>query len=323
MSLNISRVKRGRGFSYQRDGKPITNKAELARIAGLAIPPAWTDVQIAVRPGAKVQASGRDAKNRLQYIYNPAFQAKRAATKFDRITNFAHGLPKLRRRIEKDLARKRFDKRKVIACAVSLMDETYIRIGNEQYAKENASYGLTTLRSKHVEVKGNKVILDFDGKSGQHQHKEVEDARLARLIRKLDDMPGHELFRYYDPDGSIKNLQSSDVNDYIKEIMGTDYSAKDFRTWGGTLRAYVELSLLAWPQKETERKKAFSACINKVAKKLGNTPAIARSSYIDPRIFMAYEKSKGFQEVEQAVESIKKSKYLNHDEKCALKLLTA
>ncbi len=323
MTLSISRIKRGRGFSYEQNGASINDKAALARIAALAIPPAWNEVRIAKQPSAKIQASGRDAKNRLQYIYHPAFKAKQAAAKFDRITNFARTLPKLRRRLEKDLARKRFDKSKVLACAVSLMDETYIRVGNEQYAAENKSYGLTTLRSKHIEITGDKVILDFDGKSGQHQHKEVEDAQLARLIRRLDEMPGYELFRYYDSDGSIKNLRSSDVNDYIKDIMGVDYSAKDFRTWGGTLRAYVELSLLAWPQTETARKKAFSACISKVAKKLGNTPAIARSSYIDPRVFMAYEKTKGFNEVRNTMESIRKSRYLNSDEQCALKLLEA
>lgn len=322
MNLGITRKKAGRGFSYELGGKTLTDQATKTRIKSLAIPPAWTDVQISVSDGSKIQAKGRDKKNRLQYIYHPAYQAQQANKKFERITEFAKLLPKLRRQIYKDLSRRRYDKRKVVACAVSLLDETYLRIGNENYAEENQSYGLTTLRSKHVSIEGNKVILDFKGKSGQLQHKEVKDTQLSRLIKKLDDMPGYELFRYYDENGYLNNLRSSDVNDYIKAIIGEEFSAKDFRTWGGTLKAYVELAYIKQPKTKAECKKAISVCIRRVAKKLGNTPAIARGSYIDPRLLHIFEKQNGFEEVSSAFGKIKNSKYLNHEEQAALQVLT-
>ena len=316
----IVRKRRGKGFSYFRDGASVSQET-LQRIAALAIPPAWKDVRIAVGKRAKVQATGIDASGRKQYIYSPAHTARRDRQKFDRINQFAAQLPKLRRQVEKDLRRRRFDKRKVLACAVSLMDQEYFRVGNPTYAKENGTFGLTTLRSKHVTVKGDRVIFDFVGKSGQVHHKEIDDATIARLIRKLDDMPGYELFRYYDQRNELCNLSSVDVNTYIKEIMGDDYSAKDFRTWGGTLLAAVELATVARPTVKAKRKKTVSLCVERVAKKLGNTPAIARSSYIDPRIFDAYERADGLAKLYKTVSAMRPKKYISNEERMVMRLL--
>ncbi len=321
MKQYIQRTKHGKGFRYTLDGAKV-DKATLSRITQLAVPPAWSDVQIAVSQRSKVQVTGYDKNGKKQYIYSSAHSQKQEAAKFDRITTFASHLPKLRKQVEKDRARRRFDKRKVIASAISLMDEGYFRVGNQAYARSHKSYGLTTLRSKHVTVKGSKIIFDFIGKSGQEHHKVIEDSTIARIIRRLDDMPGYELFRYYDKHGDIHDLTSSDVNEYIKDQMGDEYSAKDFRTWGGTLLAAVELAREARPETQSARKKAMTTCIKRVAKKLGNTPAIARSSYIDPRILSLYEDSDAIREVYETIDSMKPPKYMNAEEKVALELLS-
>lgn len=321
MTAHIERRKHGKGFRYTLDGKPV-DKATLSRVAALAVPPAWTDVQISVNQKAKVQATGYDANGRKQYIYSAAHTAKQEAAKFDRITSFAERLAKLRKQVQKDLKRWRFDKRKVTAAAVSLLDQEYFRVGNNSYARSNKTYGLTTLRSKHLTVKGGKAIFDFVGKSGQEHHKVVSDEQIAKIVKKLDDMPGYELFRYYDKKGQIHNLTSADVNDYIKSVMGEEYSAKDFRTWGGTLLAAVELARETRPDTKTARKKAMTDCVKRVAKKLGNTPAIAKSSYIDPRVFETYENSDGITEVYETVKNMRPPKYISKDETLAMKLLS-
>lgn len=316
----IERRKYGKGFRYTLDGKTV-DKATLTRVASLAVPPAWTNVQIAVSGRAKVQATGYDTNGRKQYIYNQAFTTKQEAAKFERITSFAEQLPKLRWRVKKDLKRWRFDKRKVVAAAVSLIDSEYFRVGNEIYAKSNNSYGLTTLRSKHLTIEGDKAVFDFVGKSGQEHHKVITDEQIAKIIKKLDDMPGHELFRYYDKKGRLHNLSSVDVNNYIKKVMGDEYSAKDFRTWGGTLLAAVELAKEARADTKTARKKAMTECVKRVAKKLGNTPAIARSSYIDPRIFEVYEGPDGISSVFETVKNMRPKKYVSREEQIVMKLL--
>lgn len=320
MKKYIERTKHGKGFSYKLSDLAV-DKATISRIAALAIPPAWKHVHIAVSEKSKVQATGYDDKGRKQYIYSQAHTQKQEAAKFDRITTFASQLPKLRKHIEKDLKRRRFDKRKVVAAALSLIDEGYFRVGNETYARENKSYGLTTLRSKHITVEGEKVIFDFNGKSGQQQHKVIRDGSIARLVAKLDDMPGYELFRYYDNQGSLHNLISSDVNQYLKDCIGGEYSAKDFRTWGGTMLAALELAQVTRPDTPTARKKAITACVKKVSQKLGNTPAIAKASYIDPRIFSTYDSSDGINEVYKTVNKMKPKKYLSSDELWVLALL--
>ena len=321
MNRHIERKKQGKGFSYSLAGKSV-DKATVSRVASLAVPPAWTDVRISISDKAKVQATGFDANGKKQYIYNKSHTAKQEAAKFDRITSFAEKLPKLRKQVQKDLKRWRFDKSKVAAAAVSLMDQEYFRVGNEAYARSNKHYGLTTLRSKHLTVKNGKAIFDFVGKSGQEHHKVVSDEQIAKIVKKLDDMPGYELFRYYDKKGGLHNLTSSDVNEYIKSNMGDDYSAKDFRTWGGTLLAAVELAREVRGDTKTARKKAMNECVKRVAKKLGNTPAIAKSSYIDPRIFKAYESKDGITEVYETVQAMRPPKYISKDEALAMKVLS-
>lgn len=317
---HIERKKAGKGFSYSLDGKKV-DKATVNRVASLAIPPAWTDVHISVNEKSKVQATGYDGNGKKQYIYSKAHTAKQETAKFDRITDFASTLPKLRKQVRKDLRRWRFDRRKVQAAAVSLMDQEYFRVGNTAYARANKSYGLTTLRSKHVTVKSGKVVFDFVGKSGQEHHKVVKDSTIANLIASLDDMPGYELFRYYDKSGKLHNLTSNDVNDYIKDIMGNDYSAKDFRTWGGTMLATLELAREARAETKTARKRAMTECVKRVAKKLGNTPAIAKSSYIDPRIFETYETSDAISDVYKTVKGMRPKKYISNDERLVMELL--
>lgn len=316
----IERRKHGKGFRYTIGGSTV-DKVKLSRVASLAVPPGWTDVRIALSERAKLQATGYDVSGRKQYIYSPSYRAKQEAAKFDRITSFAEQLPKLRRQVQKDLKRWRFDKRKVAAAAVSLLDQEYFRVGNHSYARSNKTYGLTTLRSKHLTLKGGKVIFDFVGKSGQEHHKEITDEQITKIIKKLDDMPGYELFRYYDKQGSLHSLTSRDVNEYIKQVMGSDYSAKDFRTWGGTLLAAVELARELRPDTKTARKKAMTDCVKRVAKKLGNTPAIAKSSYIDPRVFTAYESDGGINEVYETVKNMRPPKYISKDEALAMKVL--
>ena len=316
----IIRAKKGKGFTYTHSGRPV-DKATLSRIASLTIPPAWTNVEISVSTKSKIQATGYDAAGRKQYIYSKSHTARQEAKKFDRILDFASKLPQLRKQVDKDLQRRHFTKRKVAAAAVSLIDEEYFRVGNPTYAKQHNTFGLTTLRSKHLTVKQGVVLFDFVGKSGQKHHKIVRDSTITRVIKKLDDMPGYELFRYYDENGDIHNLTSSDVNEYIKSVAGDDYSAKDFRTWGGTLLATVELAKASRPTTPTARSKAMTACIKKVAKKLGNTPAIAKASYIDPRVFKTYETSDGISEVYETVRSMRPKKYVSADEMLAMKVL--
>ena len=320
MRRAIIRKKHGNGFRYSLNGFKV-DAPTLQRISELAIPPAWTDVEIAQSEHSKIQVTGYDANGRKQYIYSKTHTRKQEQAKFDRITRFGTKLPRLRKKVEKDLRRTRFDKRKVVAAAVSLMDQEYFRVGNEQYAKNNKSYGLTTLRSKHLTIQDKKIIFDFVGKSGQAHHRVIKDEVLANIIATLDDMPGYELFRYYDKAGVLHNLTPKDVNDYIKGAMGDEYSAKDFRTWGGTLLAAMELARETRPQTKTERKRIMTACIKKVAAKLGNTPAIARSSYVDPRIFTIYDGSDGISEVYATVKNMKPRKYLSSDESWVLKLL--
>lgn len=321
MSQYISRKKAGKGFSYVLNGKKV-DKATVSRIASLAIPPAWTNVEISVDRNAKVQATGYDDAGRKQYIYSKAYTEKQEAQKFDRILEFAESLPKLRKQVEKDLRKWRFTKKKVAAAAVSLMDQEYFRVGNQAYARQNKTFGLTTLRSKHLTISSKKVVFDFVGKSGQEHHKVVRDSTIINAIKKLDDMPGYELFRYYDAKGQLHNLSSADVNDYIKSVIGDEYSAKDFRTWGGTLLATVELAAAARPTTKTARKKAITECVKKVAKKLGNTPAIAKASYIDPRIFKTFETSDGITEVYETVRTMRPRKYLSQDEALVMKVLS-
>lgn len=323
MAYYITRRKQGKSFVYFNNGKQLTDESEIARINQLTIPPAWKDVEIAPSKAAKVQARGYDSAGRMQAIYSPAFRLKQEKLKFDRIMRFAEQLPALRRQVEKDLNRKRLGKEKVLACIVKLIDQAYFRVGNERYAKEHQSYGITTLRSKHAEISTNTVTFDFIGKSGQEQIKTIKDTQLARIIKQLDELPGYEIFRYQDKNGQMHDLHATDVNQYIKTHMGEDFTAKDFRTWGGTLLATSAIikDELEADSSETARKKALTAIVKRVAKRLGNTPAVARSSYIDPRVLEAYQDGTSVPKLRKAMQNMRPKKYLTVDEQCVLRLL--
>jgi len=317
----ITRHPAGKGFTYYSEGIKVANKDKLRYLKSINIPPAWKEVKISINPNAKVLATGYDKAGRLQYIYHPRYRAQQEKEKFERILRFARALPKMRRATKRHLNRKRLDKKKVLAVIVQLMDRAYFRVGNESYTKNNNSYGITTIRSKHTRIKGDQVIFDFTGKSGQRQFKKINDRKLAKILKQLDEMPGHDIFRYYDASGKVQDITSQDVNEYIKEVMGDEFSAKDFRTWGGTLLAAAELANAEQAGSERERKKVVTQCVKRVARKLGNTPAIARGSYIDPRIIDAFVVNDDLAKVRKTVEKIQDKDGLSTDERCVLKLL--
>lgn len=299
----------------------MTDQKLVEWIRSMTIPPAWRDVRIARSPRAKVYAVGYDDAGRQQAIYNPAFRARQERLKFDRILRFAEALPRLRRQIKKDLSRKRLDKQKVLACIVRLIDEAYFRVGNERYAAENHSYGITTLRSKHLEVSGNTVTFEFTGKSGQEHVKQITDKQIARIVKQLDELPGYEIFRYQDAKGKMHDIDSRDVNAYIHTYMGEEFTAKDFRTWGGTLVATTELLAAEYFDDKKSRQKMVTDVVKRVAKRLGNTPAIARTSYIDPRVIAAYVDSDDVGRVRKAMKNMRPKRYMSRDEQCVLRLL--
>lgn len=320
-SREIIRYKKGTTFAYKMKSGDVTDKAILEYIESLVIPPAWTDVVINASPKARVQAKGRDQAGRQQAIYNPRFRKKQDKLKFDRILRFATNLPKLRRQLKKDLNRRKFGKEKVLATIVTLIDQAYFRVGNEKYAKQNKSYGITTLRSKHTDVKGNTVTFNFIGKSGKEHTKKITDQQIATIVRRLDELPGQEIFRWQDDDGTMHDIHSTDVNAYIKANMGEEFTAKDFRTWGGTLVATTQLIAAERSTDEKERAKIITQVVKETAERLGNTPAIARSSYIDPRVIDAFHKASGIKTMKQSLEKIRPKKYMSRDEMRLLHLL--
>lgn len=321
--LDITRSRNGRYFSYYRGETQIKDKATLERIRALRIPPAWSKVAIASSETAKVLAQGVDKAGRIQSIYNPKFRAKQDKLKYKRILAFASHLPDLRAQVAKDLSKPGLPKEKILACVVKLIDVAYFRVGNEEYAKENDSYGITTMRSKHIDFTNYSVTFDFMGKSGKHHVKKINDRTLAKIIKQLDEMPGYEIFRYRDEDGNLHNVSSQDVNEYIKTYMGDDFTAKDFRTWGGTLLAVDLLASEELKESSNDRKKAVTDCVKHVAQRLGNTPAIARASYINPTVFSRYIKGEDFNAVKQTIKNMQPQKYISQDEYCALKILEA
>jgi DNA topoisomerase-1 len=323
MKKYYTRQKKGKAFWYYDGEERITDEEVIARIQSLAIPPAWKEVTIATSSKARVQARGRDAAGRSQTIYSQAYRLQQEKLKFDRILRFADRLPALRRRIDTDIKRKRLSKDKVLACIVKLIDQSYFRVGNDIYAKEHQTYGITTLRSKHLTIQNNTVIFDFIGKSGQAHVKKIQDRQLVSIIKRLDELPGYELFRYQDEKGAMHDLHSSDVNAYIKQHMGEEFTAKDFRTWGGTLLATAALleETLDTAGSQTVRKKMVSGVVKRVSKRLGNTPAVARSSYIDPRVLAAYDDGETFPKLQKAIKRMHPRKYLSVEEQCVLKVL--
>jgi len=288
----IRRLRRGKGWTYlDPAGKVIRDPEERVRINSLAIPPAWTDVWICPRANGHLQATGRDARGRKQYRYHPDWRQVRDETKFGRMLAFAQALPGIRARVEEDLKQKGMPREKVLAAVVKLLETTLIRVGNDEYARQNESYGLTTLHSDHVEVSGSTIRFEFRGKSGVQHKVGVRDRRLARIVERCQELPGEELFSYVDEDGETRHVDSGDVNDYLREITGQDFTAKDFRTWGGTVLALFALSRIgaANPEgSETQKKKDVVEAVKQVAKALRNRPATCRKFYIHPAVLAAY-----------------------------------
>jgi DNA topoisomerase I len=284
----IRRRAHGKGFRYlDTDGRALRDKGTLARIRLLAIPPAWQKVWICPLEMGHVQATGRDARGRKQYIYHHDWVAVRDANKFARMRAFGSALPAIRRRVGADLALPGIPREKVLALVVRLLDSTLIRVGNEQYVRKNDSYGLTTLRSRHVGVSGSEIEFQFRGKGGIPHRIVVAEPKLARVVRRLLDLPGQELFRYVDQDGGIRLIDSADVNDYLRRVAGEDFSAKDFRTWYATRAALRGLEGCALESK-TQARAEVKRVLCEVAKKLGNTPAICRKSYVHPIVIESY-----------------------------------
>ena len=287
----IRRVSAARGFVYMLTNRQLTDEAELKRIAALAIPPAYEDVWICPNPRGHLQATGRDARGRKQYRYHPKWRLSRDTAKFERMPGFGEALPRLRRCLRRDLAQKGLPREKVLAVIVSLLDATRVRIGNAEYARDNDSYGLTTLRNRHVQFeRDGRLLFRFRGKGGAEHEIALDDRRLARLVRHCHELPGQRLFQYVDEAGERHPIDSDQVNLYLKEAMGDDFTAKDFRTWSATLRAIAIMHSTPLPDPASER--ALNACIaaavKQVAVDLRNTPAVCRKSYINPLVFAAW-----------------------------------
>ena len=291
-SPGILRRKAGRGFTYvDQNGNKVTDKATLERIAALVIPPAWTEVWICPVANGHIQAVGVDAKGRKQYRYHDAWRLRRDAEKFDHMLEFAAALPAIRERAAADLASKTLSRERVLACAVRLLDLGFFRIGTEGYAEENQTYGLATMRKKHVRIDGEVITFDYVAKSGKRRIQSVADPDVVEVVRELKERSGggHELLAWADDEGRWCDVKSADINAYIKECSGGDFSAKDFRTWSATVLAAVALAVSsAVARSESGRKRAIARAMKEVAEYLGNTPAVCRSSYVDPRVIDRY-----------------------------------
>jgi DNA topoisomerase-1 len=277
------------GFRYlDARGEPIDDDATLKRIKSLAIPPAWTEVWICPQANGHLQATGRDARGRKQYRYHARWREVRDEVKYERMIKFGKALPQIRKEVDRALGLPGLPREKVLATIVYLLEATMMRIGNDEYARENKSYGLTTLRNRHVKIEGSQVQFRFRGKSGVHHDVKVQDRRVARIIQRSRDLPGQQLFEYIDENGQPQTIDSSDVNDYLREITGEDYTAKDFRTWSGTVLAAIALREFEKFDSEAQAKKNVVRAIESVAEKLGNTPSVCRKCYVHPAVLDAY-----------------------------------
>ncbi len=284
----IERRSRGRAFIYFTGGKRVTHKGTLQWIRSLAIPPAWTDVQISSDRDARLLATGRDARQRKQYRYHPEWRARQERRKYIRILTFAEKLPQIRKKVSQDLKRRGLGKEKILAAIVRLLESTLIRVGNEKYARTNKSFGLTTFQDSHVRIKGSKLTFSFKGKSNKPHVIHLSDSVLASIVQDSKDIPGKQLFQYIDDSGERRTVSSLDVNDYLRRITGEDFTAKDFRTWAGTVLCALALREFEVFSSQAEAKRFIVRAIESVAKELGNTPAICRKSYIHPSICNAY-----------------------------------
>jgi len=285
----IRRQRRGRGFTYiAADGSVIKDKAELERIRKLVIPPRWTNVWICPNPSGHLQVTARDARGRKQYRYHPRYRAVRDETKFGRMIAFSEILPLIRERVERDVALPELSRDKVLATVVWLLERTLIRVGNDEYARDNGSFGLTTLRRKHVTVSGAKLRFEFRGKSGVPHSVAVTDRRIAHIVQRCQELPGQELFQYLDDDGRRQSVDAGDINEYLRRITGRQVTAKDFRTWAGTTLAAAALRELGGFSSEKQAKAKIVAAIDQISQRLGNTRAVCRKYYVHPVIIEAY-----------------------------------
>jgi DNA topoisomerase I len=285
----IRRRRSGKGFSFRNpDGTPVKDKETLDRIKSLAIPPAYTDIWICANPKGHIQATGRDDKGRKQYRYHPRWREVRDSTKYERMLDFGKALPAIRERIAADMNKRGLPREKVLATVIHLLENTLIRVGNATYSKENKSFGLTTLQDKHVQVDGGKMRFQFKGKSGKIWNLQVKDRRIARIVKSCQDVPGQHLFQYLDENGERHGVTSQDVNDYLREISGQDFSAKDFRTWAGTVLAAIALTEFESFDTKAAAKRNLRDAIERVSSRLGNTPAICRKCYIHPQVLDCY-----------------------------------
>ena len=305
-----SRKPKGDDFEYfDTEGKRIRDEQRLLRIKRLAIPPAWAKVWICPSPNGHIQATGCDARRRKQYRYHERWREVRDESKYERMALFGAALPKIRRRVEEDLKRPGLPREKVLATVVQLLERTFIRVGNEEYARENNSIGLTTMKDHHVDVKGAKLRFRFRGKRGIKHEVDITDRRIARIISKLQDLPGQELFQYLDDEGETHDVSSQEVNTYLKEITGQEFTAKDFRTWGGTVLAAIALNAVGEFETKKQAKANVKSAITAVSKVLGNTPAICRKCYIHPAVLESYLDGKSIEGLKERTEEA-----LEHDD---------
>jgi DNA topoisomerase-1 len=313
--VGIRRRRAGGGFVYlDTEGRVVRDAETLRRIRALAIPPAWTDVWIACAPQAHVQAVGRDARGRRQYRYHARWRTVRDETKYSRMIAFAEALPRIRARVEKDLDQPGLPRTKVLATVVRLLERTLVRVGNGEYARTNGSFGLTTLRNRHVDVSGGNIRFEFRGKGGKLHVVDLHDPRLARVVRRCRDLPGHELFQYVDEQGERQAVSSDDVNSYLREVAGEEFTAKDFRTWAGTVLAAHALADIGVAGTARDARSKVVRAVTRVAERLGNTPAICRKSYIHPHVLEAFAEG-------VTVRPNGTSVRLSRDEACVLALL--
>ncbi|MCU7499210.1 MAG: DNA topoisomerase IB [Ignavibacteria bacterium] len=319
----FSRKGQGKGFIYlEKNDNKLTDPKHVIRIEALVIPPAWTNVWICPYSNGHIQATGRDQKGRKQYIYHAGWEDIRNTNKFNLMIRFGETLPLIRARVDEDLRKHGLPGEKVMAILVRLLEETLIRIGNHEYAKQNDSYGLTTLRNKHMETDGSKVRFIFKGKSGKQWDVDIENKRLAKLIKQCQELPGQHLFQYLDEEGNRQTVDSADVNNYLKEIIGQDFTAKDFRTWGGTVRAAKELYDLGMAEDEKDKQKNIVLAIKKVSRALNNTPSVCRKYYIHPEIISAYMDNSLFEHMESASKNVESSRFaLSTEENAVLNIL--
>jgi DNA topoisomerase-1 len=322
-TMGIRRVQKGKGFTYYRGSQKVVEEEQLARIKKLAIPPAWKKVWICPLENGHLQATGYDLRNRKQYKYHQQWNAVRNETKFHRLYEFGRSLPMLRSRVEEDLATKDLNQKRVIATVISLMERTYIRIGSEDYEKLYGSHGITTLKDNHVKINGSEIRFSFKGKKGIAQSITLRNARLARIVRQCRDIPGKELFQYLDDEGNRHSIDSGMVNAYIREATGAEFTAKDFRTWAGSLNLLRSLKSLGEALTETECRKNILLALDEVSRKLGNTRAICRKYYVHPGLIEMYEKN-NLQKYLEALDAIEEPDHktgLTTDEKILMRIL--